>query len=166
MGNLEINIMNGTDLTNRLINDIKNVIKAKKQTREYYQLMKEVIRSSDNPEYEMNYSPAENFIAITILLFPHHLTIFSEFINAFVKLIEYDPSYKMDIEGFLTQIEGKSEVITSTFDKIIADSILIFISDSKQHTISSILFEKLDLIHDEAESVVRNLPNVGKKCFR
>ncbi|GAH45557.1 unnamed protein product, partial [marine sediment metagenome] len=57
--------MTGTELLNRLIDDIKKAIQAKSIARSHEQLMADMSTYARNPNFELNHSIEESWISLT-----------------------------------------------------------------------------------------------------
>ena len=146
--------MTGTELLNRLVDDIKKVIQAKSITRSHAQLMADMSTYARNPNFEFNHSIEESWISLTSdISFPSDLAVFTQVINYFEPIIDYSKEDKINLEVFLQQLESNKQKVAGVFQKIKDNENLVFISGQQIEPLFNILKERLDYIHADASSV-------------
>ena len=146
--------MTGTELLNRLVDDIRKVIQAKSITRSHTQLMADMSIYARNPTFELNHSIEESWISLTSdISFPSDLDVFTQFINYFEPIIDYSKDDKINLKVYLQQLESNKQKVADGFQKIKDNEKLVFVSGQQIEPLFNILKERLDYIHADANSV-------------
>lgn len=146
--------MTGTELTDRLIDDIKKAIRAKSIARSHEQLMIDMASYARNPSFELNHSIEESWISLTCnISLPSDLEVFTQFINYFEPIIEYRKDSKINMVLYLQLVEENKQKIADGFQKIKDNKKLVFVSGLQVDPLFNLLKERLDYIHADAMSV-------------
>ncbi len=142
--------MTSTELTERLIDDVKKAILAKNIARSHKQLMQEMVIQMHNPKMNFKHSLDESWIALTCdITLPYDLLSLCSLINHFEKVISYKDGEKVDVNDFLKQIETNKQHIIETFKKFENPNLIVTYGPGNSEPLVNLLKEKLDDFNNE-----------------
>ena len=158
--------MTGSELTERLISDVKNAIQAKNVTRSHEQYKKDMLRNAYDPDYDMNHSIEELYIAgACSISLPYALANkdLLNMINHYEVILTNQGNDKVDLNEFLIQLEEKKEKLSHNIDRIKDNQSLMFVSAVGSEPLFNLLKNQLDYIHEDATIVYNCLEILKSK---
>lgn len=146
--------MTGKELTDRIINDLEKVVRAKNIARSHGQIMTDITASSLNPSYDSKFSIGESWIALTCdISLPGELARFTQFVNYYNLLVSFSKDDIVNINDYLKQVKENKDQIADTFEKIRNNTNLKFIVGTESKPFYDLIKERADYIHSEVASV-------------
>ena len=144
--------MTGSELTEQLIEDINICIQAQGISRINDQLKRDFAIYTKDRHFNLDYSIEESWISMSFdITIPYALSDLTQLINIGETVLNFKNGEKADVNNYLAELITNKQKVSEIFQKIKDNKSLIFITSQYQQPLFTLLEDKLNNIHREAQ---------------
>jgi hypothetical protein len=147
--------MKQTELTDKLIKNLEDALKAKSLAREPFQLASDMGTAARSMgAIKGNFSIDESWIStVCYISIPGHLSRLVQLLNAGDNIIETNKSGLTPIENYYEQISKQRTKIEEQIKKLIENKNLVFTDGRKFTPLGNLLEQELEILDQEVMGV-------------